>query len=253
MSLLVATNLHRSFGGVIAIAGVTFEIAEGKITALIGPNGAGKTTLFNVLSGTMIATSGTTTFRGEDITGWPAHRVAELGIARTFQNLELFGEMTVRQNVLVGRQRLMRSGLLAAALRLPRQRRDERQHRRAVDELLSRVGLGDVADWPATALSYGLQRRVELARALAAEPALLLLDEPLAGLATSEAVDIVRLIRRLVTDGLTVLLVEHHMAAVMGLSDEVLVLDQGKLIAQGPPAAVQIDPAVIAAYLGQEL
>lgn len=252
-ALLRATGLSLNFGGVLAVDDVTIDVGAQQVTALIGPNGAGKTTLFNLLSGILQPSKGRIVVHERDVTGWPSHRIASLGIARTFQNLELFGEMSVRNNVLVGRHRLMRSGILSSALRLPRQRAEEQVTGRAVSMILEQVGLEDVAEWPATALPYGLQRRVELARALAAEPFLIMLDEPLAGLAVSEIAEFGRLIRDLVAGGLSVLLVEHHMVAVMGLSDELFVLDQGHLIARGNPAKIQTDEAVIAAYLGQTL
>ena len=199
-------------------------------------------------------TAGRVLLAGRDITGWPPHRINRLGMARTFQNLQLFGEMTVRGHLLVGRHRLTGAGLLSAALRLPRHLREERDGRREADRLLELLELREVADWPATWLPYGLQRRVELGRALASEPTLLLLDEPMAGLSSAEARSVGTLVRRLVDEeGLTVLLVEHYMDAVMEFSDRVLVLDQGALIAEGTPAEIQANPDVITAYLGEEL
>jgi ABC-type branched-subunit amino acid transport system ATPase component len=207
----------------------------------------------NLICGVLNPDVGSICFRDRDVTGWPVHRIAAMGMARTFQNLELFGEMTVRENMLVGRHHLMKTGLLASAFRLPRHSADERKSRQAVQGLLERLDLEEVADRPATSLPYGLQRRVELARALAAEPALLLLDEPMAGLSNEETREVGRLVREFVAEGLTVLLVEHHMEAVMSLSDRVLVLEQGSLIATGTPKEVQANPDVITAYLGEEI
>jgi ABC-type branched-subunit amino acid transport system ATPase component len=240
------------FGGVHALDGVTAGIEAGRVTALIGPNGAGKTTLMNVVCGLTRAAAGSIRFLGTDVTRLRPHRIARLGMARTFQTAELFGGLTVLDNVLVGRHARMRAGAPAAALRLPRHRRDEREARRAAERLLERLGLGDVAREPATALPHDLQRRTELARALASEPRLLLLDEPLAGLSATEAAELGRTLRELVADGLTVLLVDHAMEAVMALADHVVVLDRGALLAEGPPDAIQADERVIAAYLGDE-
>ncbi|MGH2801472.1 MAG: ABC transporter ATP-binding protein [Thermoleophilaceae bacterium] len=252
MSLLELSDVAVSFGGVHAVKGVTAGVEAGSVTALIGPNGAGKTTLMNMASGVTRPDRGAIRFRGQDVTRWAAHRIARLGMARTFQNIELFRDMTVRENVLAGRHARMSAGLLAAALRLPRHFADERDGRRFVSELLGRLGLDEVADEPATSLPYGLERRAELARALASEPALLLLDEPMAGLSREESEEVGATIRALVGGGLTVLLVEHEMETVMALSDRVLVLDHGTLLAEGAPGQIQSDEAVIAAYLGEE-
>jgi branched-chain amino acid transport system permease protein len=252
MSLLELEDVSVTFGGVRAVAGVSAAVEPGRLTSLIGPNGAGKTTLMNMSCGVIRADRGRIRFRGHDVTRWGTHRIARLGMARTFQNIELFGDMSVRENVLVGHHARLRAGLVASALRLPRHLREEREAGREVDALLARLGLDHVAGERATALPYGLQRRVELARALAAEPALLLLDEPLAGLSYDESGDVGALVRELVAEGLAVLLVEHAMDAVMALSDHVLVLDRGALLAEGPPEAIQRDERVIAAYLGEE-
>jgi branched-chain amino acid transport system ATP-binding protein len=238
------------FGGVQALDAVTASIEGGRVTALIGPNGAGKSTLVNVVCGITRPDAGRIRLLGRDVTGSPPHRLARLGLARTFQSLELFDGLTVLENVLVGRHTRMVAGALASALRLPHHRRDERDARRAAERLLGELELAEVAGELATALPYGLQRRVELARALAAEPGALLLDEPMAGLAGDEREALAATIRGLAGDGLAVLLVEHAIDAVMALSDRVLVLDRGRLLAQGTPAEVQRDERVIATYLG---
>jgi ABC-type branched-subunit amino acid transport system ATPase component len=244
------TDVSLSFGGVRALDRVTTGARAGLLTALIGPNGAGKTTLMNVVCGLAAPDSGSVRFDGRDITGWRPHRIARLGVARTFQDVRLFDGMTVLENVLVGRHHRARAGALAAALRLPRHRREEREARRFAERLLGRTGLSAVAGEPATALPVGLQRRAELARALAGEPGLLLLDEPMAGLTGPETAQLGRLLRELVAEGLGVLLVDHTMDAVMALSDHVVVLDRGALLAAGPPSQIQADEHVVAAYLG---
>jgi branched-chain amino acid transport system ATP-binding protein len=251
-SLLDVQGLAKHFGGVAAVRGVDFAVASGQIKALIGPNGAGKTTIFNMICGALVPTRGRAFFRGEALPVGRPDAVAARGIARTFQLVRLFGDMTVREHVLVGGHRCGRAGWTACALRTRATRREEqRLHGRAA-AVLERVGLATRADVPAAALPYGEQRLVELARALAMEPSLLLLDEPGGGLDAGEQERLATLIRAIRDDGTTVLLVDHHMDFVMELSDEVLVLSYGEKLAEGRPADVRRHPAVIAAYLGEE-
>jgi branched-chain amino acid transport system ATP-binding protein len=248
--LLVVTAVEQSFGGVMALAGVSFQVPAGLIYAVIGPNGAGKTTLFNNLCGFYQPSAGSIRFDGHELCGLPPHRIAARGMTRTFQNLQLFFNMTVVENVMVGCHLRARTGLLAAALRLPQVRREERQLRLWAREALELCDLADRAEQPAGALPYGLMKRVEIARALAAKPRLLLLDEPAAGLNDTETLALRELIARIRASGVTVLLVEHNMPLVMNVSDRLLVLDYGSVLAEGTPAEIQADPCVIAAYLG---
>jgi branched-chain amino acid transport system ATP-binding protein len=250
-ALLEVRDLSVRFGGLRAVSGVSLGVGAGEILSIIGPNGAGKTTIFNVVTGLYRPTAGEVCFRGRPITGLPPHERAALGIARTFQNIRLFRELTVRENVRVARYCRGRTGLAAALLRTPAMRRERAATDAAVTALLEEVGLAGKANEFARNLPYGEQKRVELARALAVEPAVLLLDEPAAGMSTAEADELMALIRGLRDRGLAILLVEHHIRVVMGISDRVAVLNHGELIAEGPPDGVRRDPAVIAAYLGE--
>jgi ABC-type branched-subunit amino acid transport system ATPase component len=248
--LLEVSGLHHWFGGLHAIDGVAFSCRAGLIKAIIGPNGAGKSTLFNLVAGSFPPFSGHVAFAGRDVTGFPPHRVAALGLARTFQASRLFPGMTVLENVMAGCHVRGRSGFLAGMLRLGVARRDERNARGRAMEMLESLGAADLAGADARSLPFGRQRIVEIARALAMEPRLLLLDEPACGLNIRETERLGDLIRGIRDRGVTVLVVEHDMSLVMGVSDEVVVLDRGALIAEGPPHTVQADPRVIAIYLG---
>jgi branched-chain amino acid transport system ATP-binding protein len=250
--LLATKNLHRSFGGVHAVCDVTFDVLPGAIKAIIGPNGAGKTTLFNLIAGTLTPNAGEVIFRGKRITGRKPHAVAALGIARTFQTTKLFPHMTVLENVMVGRHARTRSGFIAGMLNLPWTWREDRQTKDKAMEILENLGLASYAPETASNLPFGRQRLVEFARALATEPTLLLLDEPAAGLNIYETQELAELIQRIRDRGITCLIVEHDMSLVMNISDEVVVLDQGKQIAEGPPAAIQRNPDVIRIYLGDD-
>ncbi len=251
-ALLETRSLHRHFGGLHAVNDVSFRVPEGAIQAVIGPNGAGKSTLFNLIAGTIEPHRGSVYFRGKEITGRKPHAVARLGIARTFQTTQLFPHMTVLENVMVGRYARSRGGFLACLFNLPTTWRQDRLAGDKAREVLDDLDLGALAGEMASNLSFGRQRMVEFARALATEPTLLLLDEPAAGLNLHETRDLSRLILRIRQRGVTCLVVEHDMSLVMEISDDVIVLDQGRKIAQGPPRAVQRDPEVVRVYLGDD-
>jgi branched-chain amino acid transport system ATP-binding protein len=253
MALLEVRELGKAFGGVAAIADLSFAVPEGSIYAVIGPNGAGKTTLFNMLSGVYVPSDGAIEFDGSSLAGLEPHQVATRGISRTFQNLQIFFNMSVLENVMVGCHQRARSGLYRAALRLPGVVREEQKIRAWALEALKFCGLAHLAERPADALPYGELKRVEIARALAADPRLLLMDEPAAGLNDTETAELRELIRRIGARGVTVLLVEHNMGLVMQVSDTVLVLDYGSKLAEGTTTEIQNDPRVIAAYLGGEV
>lgn len=251
-ALLQVTRLNRFFGGLHAVADVSFSVTEGAIKAIIGPNGAGKTTLFNLISGNMEPSSGETHFQGQLITGLKAHGIAMRGLARTFQNIKLCPHMTVLENTMLGRHTKSKAGFIAGMLNLPWTWREESEIREKSLKILKLLSLEDLSDTEASALPFGKQRATEFARALAAEPKLLLLDEPASGLNLHETEELAELILKIRDLDMTVLLVEHDMSLVMDISDEIVVLNYGEKIAEGTPSEIQKNQEVIHIYLGED-
>ncbi len=252
MPLLEVKNIEKRFGGLKAISDLSFQVEENIVFSIIGPNGAGKTTLFNVLTNIYTPSSGAIFFEGKEITNLPPFKIARLGVSRTFQNLQVFLNMNTLENVMVGCHLRSKSGLIASALRLPSVIAEEKKVRQMAMEALEFCGLAEFAQRPAGGLPYGILKKLEIARSLASKPKLLLMDEPAAGLNDTETAELCQLIKRIRDSGITVVLVEHNMSLVMEISERVLVLNYGQLLAQGPPEEIQKNPEVIAAYLGED-
>jgi len=250
--ILRVEGIFVRFGGVMALGNVSCSMAQGSITAIIGPNGAGKTTLINVISQAVPQTKGKVFFKGNDISGLPQHKIAQMGIARTFQNLRLFRHMTTLENVMVARHIRTSSGFLSCALKMPGSRKDEKVIRSNALEYIDFVGLSDKADLDALSMPFGLQRHLEIARAMALEPEVILLDEPAGGLNPGETESLAKLIHKIRDKGITVVLIEHDMNLVMNISDRIMVLNYGQTIAEGTPKEIQENEAVIEAYLGKQ-
>ncbi|WP_224982265.1 ABC transporter ATP-binding protein [Geomonas agri] len=250
--MLSLNGIGKRFGGLIALEGISFNVGKGSITGIIGPNGAGKTTLFNVATGIYPPSSGAVLLEGKDISKLPPEGRARLGLVRTFQNIELFGKMTVLENVMVGLHTQSSSGLFACSFRMPWQMSEERRIRARAMELLDFVGIQELAEVQAGTLSFGKGRLLEIARAMALEPKILLMDEPAAGLNSSETAELAELIKRIRDLGVTVALVEHDMDLVMDICDQLVVLNLGSMLAEGTPRQIQDNQAVITAYLGEE-
>ncbi|MFH2012827.1 MAG: ABC transporter ATP-binding protein [Pseudomonadota bacterium] len=250
--ILHASNIRKTFGGLVAVSGLDIEIREGQIKAIIGPNGAGKTTVFNIITGVLPPTNGEIKFQGQPITRLKSHKISSLGISRTFQNVQLFNNMSVIENVMIGRHPRSNSGIMSSILSLSKKRKEEKEIRKKAMEYLEFIGLEDRCnDFPDN-LPFGKQRLLEIARAMATEPKLLLLDEPASGLNTKETQNLSHMITEIRDRGITILLVEHDMELVMGISDEIIVLNSGQKIAEGLPREIQENDEVIKAYLGED-